>query len=217
MNHSEVGSTAMLKSTHNMHSQMMPMGAEHSMHGHMMSEHSMMKMWFHGGCEEVILFDFWRINSISGLLISCIITFAMSALYEGIKWFRVYLQLNREHCSKSSCQLKEIESHKELLGKSPQNEVVYRPTTVSSNPTSSRCCYGDATSPFAFQHLIQGFLYAVQLTFAYWMMLIAMTYNTYLTAAVIIGAAFGHWLFAVLKYFDSRADRLDSLATDACH
>ncbi|MFH4984630.1 hypothetical protein AB6A40_011339 [Gnathostoma spinigerum] len=37
---------------------------EHS--GHMMTEGHMMKMWFHGGCNEIILFEFWRIESYSG-------------------------------------------------------------------------------------------------------------------------------------------------------
>ena len=38
------------------------MGA-HSSH-HMPAMDHMMKMYFHGGYTEVILFDFWRINSI---------------------------------------------------------------------------------------------------------------------------------------------------------
>ncbi|RCN34947.1 Ctr copper transporter family protein, partial [Ancylostoma caninum] len=53
-----------------------------------------MKMWFHGGWNEVILFDFWRIDSFSGLVLSFIAIFIMGAMYEGIKWFRVYLQMN---------------------------------------------------------------------------------------------------------------------------
>jgi hypothetical protein len=48
-------------------------------------------------------------------------------------------------------------------------------------------------------------------------MLIAMTYNTYLTAAVVLGAGFGHWLFAILKPMPFCADRTDTFASDACH
>lgn len=48
-------------------------------------------------------------------------------------------------------------------------------------------------------------------------MLIAMTYNIWLTLAVISGAAFGHWLFAILKCFNPQTDDLDTFATDTCH
>ncbi|CAF1403758.1 unnamed protein product [Adineta steineri] len=45
-------------------------------------------------------------------------------------------------------------------------------------------------------HIIQTFLHILQMTISYGLMLIAMTYNTYLFFAVILGAGFGHFLFA---------------------
>ena len=54
----------------------------HGMHGgHMM-------MYFHGGFNEVILFDFWRINSVGGLVGSMAIIFIMGVCYEGLKALR---------------------------------------------------------------------------------------------------------------------------------
>lgn len=75
---------------HHMASNDVPASDIHNNHGH--GGHDM-KMWFHGGHNEVILFDFWRINSCTGLIISCLLIFFMGAAYEGIKWFRIYLQL----------------------------------------------------------------------------------------------------------------------------
>ena len=63
-------------------------------------------------------------------------------------------------------------------------------------------------------HLFQTLLYIVQLTLAYWLMLIVMTYNSYLTVAVVLGAGFGHWLFAS---FQSLQPKVDQFASDACH
>ena len=77
-------------------------------------------------------------------------------------------------------------------------------------------------------------LYCIQLTLAYWLMLIAMTYNTYLTAMVVLGASFGHWLFAgldgkfLLRLINNTTpstggqtrtgiERADDFAADACH
>ncbi|MFH4977024.1 hypothetical protein AB6A40_003733, partial [Gnathostoma spinigerum] len=100
-----------------------------------------------------------------------------------------------------------------------ENRDVYQPTTSTSPMLNvlERLSVRNPDSPFALLRLFQAFLYMIQLTLAYWLMLIAMTYNVWLTAAVVIGAAFGHWLFAVLRFFSSHADRLDSFVTDACH
>lgn len=51
----------------------------------------MMKMYFHGGYNEVILFDFWRINSIGGLIGSMVGCFLLAIFYEGLKFYREYL------------------------------------------------------------------------------------------------------------------------------
>merc|ERR1719278_2475517 len=48
----------------------------------------MMKMYFHGGYEEVILFDFWRISTLGGLIGSMIGCFILGILYEGLKFLR---------------------------------------------------------------------------------------------------------------------------------
>lgn len=53
--------------------------------------HMMMSMFFHGGYDEVILFDIWRINSAGGLIGSMIICFLMGILYEGLKFLSGYL------------------------------------------------------------------------------------------------------------------------------
>lgn len=46
-------------------------------------------MTFHGGYDEVILFDFWKTTgSISMFIVSCLILFVLAALYEGLKLLR---------------------------------------------------------------------------------------------------------------------------------
>ena len=59
--------------------------------GSMSSMDMMMKMYFHGGYDEVILFDFWRINSIGGLVGSMVGCFLLAIFYEGLKFYREYL------------------------------------------------------------------------------------------------------------------------------
>ena len=50
-----------------------------------------MKMYFHGGYNEVILFSFWRISSVAGLVGSMIGCFLLGVLYEGLKCFREFM------------------------------------------------------------------------------------------------------------------------------
>ena len=44
-------------------------------------------------------------------------------------------------------------------------------------------------------HVMQTFLHILQMAMSYALMLIAMTFNTYLFLAVVLGAGLGHFLF----------------------
>ena len=55
----------------------------------------MMMMYFHGGYNEVILFEFWKISTIGGLIGSMVACFFMGILYEGLKFLREFL-INHE-------------------------------------------------------------------------------------------------------------------------
>ncbi|PIC51980.1 hypothetical protein B9Z55_002274 [Caenorhabditis nigoni] len=191
----------------------------HGAHGaHGGHEGHMMKMWFHGGFEEVILFDFWRTDSLFGMLLSCAAIFIMGATYEGVKWFRVFLQMNQSQsqvlvnksCVETTRSSGGTTCHQSISrsqSNKPQSEP-FLASPITRNPSNS---------PFSPHRLIQMVLYILQLVLAYWLMLIVMTYNTYLTAAVVLGAGFGHWLFAVLQLRSSDGEVTDSFQTDACH
>lgn len=45
-------------------------------------------MCFHFGYNETILFEFWKISSVTGLIGSMVGIFFMAALYEGLKYYR---------------------------------------------------------------------------------------------------------------------------------
>ena len=67
----------------------------HSGHGGdtVMMAHSMdgMAMYFHGGCNETILFEFWKIDSVGGLVGSMIGCILLAVIYEGLKFYREHL------------------------------------------------------------------------------------------------------------------------------
>lgn len=49
------------------------------------------QMFFHGGATETILFEFWKISDVTGLLISMVIIFLLAFAYEGLKFYREHL------------------------------------------------------------------------------------------------------------------------------
>ncbi|XP_055644491.1 high affinity copper uptake protein 1 isoform X2 [Toxorhynchites rutilus septentrionalis] len=174
----------------------------HGGHGSMEGMvHHMMSMAFHGGCNETILFEQWKIDSPLGLLWSMLLIFIMAALYEGLKYYR-------EH----------------LFWKT-YNALQYRPVTVSEkssrNGTSGNnnediangggddgtrvvhmvgeVIHKQPPTMISAMHLYQTFLHILQVTLSFLLMLIFMTYNTWLCVAVVSGAALGYFLFGWKK------------------
>ena len=76
----------------------MPTTSPHAGHSHLdTGDHNhgsaggmdhMMKMWFHTGYEETILFESWRISSVGGLLGAMFGIFILALAYEGLKFYR---------------------------------------------------------------------------------------------------------------------------------
>ncbi|KAI6243959.1 Copper transport protein [Aphelenchoides fujianensis] len=57
-------------------------GDHHTMSGHAMA--------FHFKVQEVILFNFWDVQTPLGLLLSCFAVFVGCCFLEGIRWFRMH-------------------------------------------------------------------------------------------------------------------------------
>ncbi|XP_011311633.1 high affinity copper uptake protein 1 isoform X2 [Fopius arisanus] len=138
--------------------------------------HGMMSMAFHGGYCETVLFDTWKITSIGGLVGSMIGIIIMAALYEGLKYYREYLFWK----TYNALQYRSVSMPAEKNVVAEDNRVV-QPTMISQ------------------MHFFQTFLHIVQIILSYFLMLIFMTYNTWLCSAVVLGAAIGYFLFGWKK------------------
>uniref|UniRef100_A0A0M3HXI3 Copper transport protein n=1 Tax=Ascaris lumbricoides TaxID=6252 RepID=A0A0M3HXI3_ASCLU len=168
-----------------------------------------MKMWFHLGNDEVILFNFWNIRSVAGLLLACFIVSVLAFAYEALKWFRIKLQTSSERerirwstpINERNVERDDGEEFIKSVRSSSQQDV-YAPTTTS--PSGSlrpmKFPFGIIISQpsIVISRLIEVALYGTQLFLAYCLMLITMTFNAWLMLAVVSGAAVGHWLFATL-------------------
>uniref|UniRef100_A0A1B6IF45 Copper transport protein n=1 Tax=Homalodisca liturata TaxID=320908 RepID=A0A1B6IF45_9HEMI len=155
---------------------------------HVMMDHSSMMhmMTFHFGYNETILFEFWKISSVGGLIGSMFGIFFMAALYEGLKYYREYLFWK----TYNSLQYRSVDVPTNKNTAPEENsvvhvvgEVIHRqpPTMLSAN------------------HAFQTLLHIIQIVVSYFLMLIFMTYNVWLCVAVALGAATGYFLFGWKK------------------
>uniref|UniRef100_A0A8D8NHH5 Copper transport protein n=1 Tax=Culex pipiens TaxID=7175 RepID=A0A8D8NHH5_CULPI len=248
MNHSGAGSGAGMHDHSDHHGSMEHSLQDHTMnsgavatghgghgHGHGAASggmegmvHHMMSMAFHGGYNETILFEQWKIDSLAGLLWSMLLIFAMAALYEGLKYYREHLFWR----TYNALQYRPVT----VTEKSPRNGNV-----VSSNNNGNGGLAGSGSASgggggggggsldgiggggeggddgsrvvhmvgevihkqpptmLSVMHLFQTFLHIVQVTLSFLLMLIFMTYNTWLCLAVVLGAALGYFLFGWKK------------------
>ncbi|XP_037726306.1 high affinity copper uptake protein 1 isoform X2 [Drosophila subpulchrella] len=161
--------------------------AGHAVHNHgggsgTGMEH-MMPMAFHFGYNETILFSWWHIETVAGLVGSMIAIFLLALMYEGLKYYREYLFWKT------------------------YNLLEYRPVTgPQRNPEAPRIPSPAAAAPSPVQpsmlsvnHLLQTLLHVLQVTLSFLLMLIFMTYNVWLCLMVVLGAAVGYFLFCWKK------------------
>jgi len=166
--------------------------------GHMMM--GMMKMYFHGGYSEVILFDFWRISTLGGLIGSMIGCFLMGILYEGIKSYREHWMNGAFHAvsynqvgnqQRKSPGVEQVETRVDASGESSR--------VVGDNISDQDSVKVIETKMVSLPHFVLTALHMVQMTLAYFLMLIVMTYNTWLLLSVLFGSTLGYFLFGWRK------------------
>ncbi|ULT79700.1 hypothetical protein L3Y34_010342 [Caenorhabditis briggsae] len=159
-----------------------------------------MKLWLHGGMEEVIIFDFWRFSDLKGLFISCAILFVLGAFYEALKGLRLNLADVKKWKRKDSFKLPTVvtvtdgralrDDFKDLTSSVP---LVTNPFRIVDNQEEKDA----AKTPgcFSLVRIVQALVYMVQMALAFALMLVVMTYNVWLILAIVLGAGIGHWMF----------------------
>lgn len=65
-------------------------------------------------------------------------------------------------------------------------------------------------------HLVQTLLHLVQVTLSYLLMLVFMTYNTWLCAATVVGLALGYFLFGWRRRA-ALLQQQEGARADCCH
>ncbi|XP_023939085.2 high affinity copper uptake protein 1 isoform X2 [Bicyclus anynana] len=142
----------------------------HKQHsGHMMS------MTFHGGFVETILFSWWNVTKVEQFIGSFFAIFILAVLYEGLKYYRKHL-LWKTYAGLQYCAVAPPDKGVANICAQDEPQVI-QPRMMSV------------------AHGWQTVLHGVQVLVSYMLMLVFMTYNTWLCAAVVLGSATGYFLF----------------------
>ncbi|KAH8314031.1 hypothetical protein KR067_013541 [Drosophila pandora] len=152
----------------------------------------MMPMAFHFGYNETILFSWWHIETVAGLVGSMIAIFVLALLYEGLKYYREYLFWKTYN----------LLEYRPVTGPQRNPEAPRLPSPAAAAPSPillTDLWHFHRPSMLSFNHLLQTLLHVLQVTLSFLLMLIFMTYNVWLCLMVVLGAGVGYFLFCWKK------------------
>ncbi|KAK0394481.1 hypothetical protein QR680_000765 [Steinernema hermaphroditum] len=129
---------------------------------------------------EIILFQFWKTGSFSGMAVSVLIIFLLCLLHESIKALRLFL----------------AKAHIDNLHETHVRQVQAGRASLTSNDTLLFApLLKAASSAFTVYRMSQALLYGLQMLLAYVLVLVVMTFNGSLILAVVVGEAVGYFVF----------------------
>lgn len=135
-----------------------------------------MQMHFIFSDEAVLLFDFWRVHSPTGMALSVLVVLLLAVFYEGIK------------VGKAKLLHKTLES----LPTTTSQQLILEPDQDS---TGSRSTSDTRTRLRWFLcYFGQSLVHVIQVVIGYFVMLAVMSYNTWIFLGVVLGSAVGYYL-----------------------
>lgn len=157
------------------------------------SEH--MGMVFHFSDTESILFTFWHTNSAVSMVVACLIVFLVAILYEGLKFYREWIKTRKrlEGGALNGRSLRSTRSHHHE-GQMPGLDSLSHFSAIPANDQSSS---GGVAKWCTRMHLYQTVLHMFHVLISFLLMLVFMTCNIWLCAAVVLGAGIGYFIFFV--------------------
>ncbi|KAH0505591.1 putative low affinity copper uptake protein 2 [Microtus ochrogaster] len=119
--------------------------------------------------EAVLLFDFWRVHSPTGMALSVLVVLLLAVLYEGTKVAKAkLLHKTLENLSNTTSQ--------QLILESDQDSTGSRSTPADGHRLRWFLCYFG-----------QSLVHVIQVVLGYFVMLAIMSYNTWIFLGAIVG------------------------------
>lgn len=147
------------------------------------SQAPIMRMYFHTGILDYILFEGWVPRSDLQYTFSVIAVLALAFLFEALQTFRSYMEFRWRWPKEGSEAAGELEA----LNKGENAQLAW------------------GAVPFRFGvDLQRAILHTIEVTLGYFLMLIAMTFNVGLFLGVLAGFFLGNFFFARLRVYTAK-------------
>ncbi|KAJ1983194.1 copper transpport protein [Dimargaris cristalligena] len=181
-----------------------------------------MAMYFNGHTRDFcVLFASWTITSDTALGIACLASFLISIGYELLKLVMrridatAYRRVQRQ--TKLTAKELELANNASTDGaKDNDDEAHHQHTSADGAHNYAHYApYGGAGDShrrigwFEPIYFLRCFMYGIQVFYAFFLMLIIMTYNVYLIVSVCVGAMVGFYLFG--------REEITGYQTPTCH
>lgn len=144
----------------------------------------MVVLQFHGGYKVTILWDSWSTNSVTSFVFSCIGIFLIAITYEGLKFLREKIYIKESEMMAAQNRANRTEPGSENYGSMA--------SLTTREPSIRKKIFNKV-------HVLQALLHIVQMTIAYGLMLIAMTFNYWLFLSLVVGFGFGYLFFGWIR------------------
>eukprot|EP01108_Squamamoeba_japonica_P000015 TRINITY_DN10017_c0_g1_i1.p1 TRINITY_DN10017_c0_g1~~TRINITY_DN10017_c0_g1_i1.p1 ORF type:complete len:154 (+),score=48.06 TRINITY_DN10017_c0_g1_i1:62-523(+) len=133
-----------------------------------------MQMTFTTNINGQVLFNWWNVKSPAQYAVSCVGIFVLAFLFEALSEFRAAYNKRILAASRADPLLGKVQSHSS-------------PRDAAEHAASLEV------------RIVRTLLHMVQLTFSYFIMLIAMTYNVGYFMCIVGGAGAGYFAFAKVR------------------
>ncbi|TXT07363.1 hypothetical protein VHUM_03083 [Vanrija humicola] len=134
-------------------------------------------LWNNQVADTCVVFRSWHISGWTGMVVSCLAIVAISVGYAAL------LAHTRAYERRVAAAL----AAQAGAGTPPS---AYAATETTPVPRGEQ-----VFKLPKYARVRRAALYAASVAIAYWLMLVAMTYNTYLFSAIVVGAGIGHYIY----------------------
>ncbi|KAK8845426.1 hypothetical protein IAR55_006139 [Kwoniella newhampshirensis] len=183
-------------SGHSGHTMPMPMPGHSGGMDREMPSCAMNMLWNNQVADTCVVFRSWHISGPTTMVLSCLIVVLISLFYSyllhSIKQYDRQIALTIYASSTSGGNRRESVA----VGANARRESLIPPIPAGYQSVESGAANRIGVTKLSSKtRLTRAGLYATSVAISFWLMLVAMTYNTYLFSSIVIGAFLGHFLY----------------------
>ncbi|WVQ80452.1 hypothetical protein IAT38_002557 [Cryptococcus sp. DSM 104549] len=155
---------------------------------------SMNMLWNNQVADTCVVFRSWHISGTWTMILSCLTIIGISLFYSYLLHYIKNLDRQIAVTLYSGAQPHRRERGERGEGSSGTGLIPPVPAGYNAVETGSANKIGVTRLPLSARVKRAG-LYAISVAISFWLMLVAMTYNTYLFSSIVIGAFLGHIVY----------------------